>query len=260
MRKIRTVFSAMVLMPGAPRGNPANFPDTVVKQEIAKEGVLPFSAFWRSEYNAPFSRLLRRGGHGAPTIREEKTPMPALLLHWLTSLILILSPPAADTYVIFSRLYSYMTHVWFGVFLGGGLLYVGYYKQYVSDYNGGTYRWKNIAGFRPYLGPFFPAFYFISSLFMLVGAWIPPPKGQTMASSSTKWFVVPTIGASLFAVGVGYWFVLVKVLPLFYHKTLRVRRTPYLDRDGNFRFEEVITQWRTGPEDSDGEEDPDLAS
>ncbi|KAF8419522.1 amino acid/polyamine transporter I [Tirmania nivea] len=218
------------------------FMTSKVKQEIAKEGVLPFSTFWPA------------------TIPDEMTPMPALLLHWLTSLILILSPPAKDTYLIFTRLNSYMTIAWFGVFLGGGLLYVGYFKQYVSDYNGGSYQWRNIAGFRPYFGPFFPALYFFSSLVIVVGAWVPPERGQYLADSTTKWFVVPTTGASLFALGVVYWFVLVKVLPIFYHKTLRVRRTPYLDREENFRFEEVITQWIAGAEESDEEEDPDLVS
>lgn len=240
---------------------------SAVKQEIAKEGVLPFSAFWRSEYHTPFSKLFPKkahvGPHGTPVssaIPEEKTPMPALLLHWLTSLILILSPPASDGYLIFTRLYSYMTYAWFGIFLGGGLLYVGYIKQYVSDYNGGSYQWKNIAGFRPYFGPLFPALYFFASLFMVVGAWVRPQNGSDLAYSSIKWFVIPTIGVGLFAVGVVYWFGLVKVLPIFYHKTLRVRRTPYLDRDENFRFEEVTTQWIAGAEESDEEEDPGLAS
>ncbi|KAF8458486.1 amino acid/polyamine transporter I [Terfezia claveryi] len=246
------------------------FMTSKVKQEIAKEGVLPFSAFWRSEYHTPFSKLFPRKGHVRPhhrqgtpvypSIPEERTPIPALLLHWLTSLILILSPPAASGYLIFTRLYSYMTQAWFGIFLAGGLLYVGYFKQYVSDYNGGSYQWKNIAGFRPYFGPLIPAFYFFSSLFMVVGAWVPPQNGHYLAYSTIKWFVIPTIGVGLFAVGVVYWFGLVKVLPIFYHKTLRVRRTPYLDRDENFRFEEVTTQWIAGAEQSDEEEDPDLVS
>ena len=95
---------------------------------------------------------------------------------------------------------------------------------------------------------------------MFVGAWVRPADGQAIATSTVKWYVIPTIGVGLFILGVVYWFGLAKVLPIFYYKTLRVRRTPYLDRDENFRFEEVTTQWIAGVEDSDEEEDPDLVS
>ena len=210
-----------------------------------------------------------------PSIPEEKTPIPALFLHWITSLILILSPPAKDTYSLFTRLYSYMTHAWFGVFLAGGLLYVGYYKQYKADYYssrfaanssspnphnapGTGYEWKKIAGYRPPGGPILPLIYFIASLAMIVGAWIPPTNGEEMASSGLDWFVVPTIGVGLFGVGVAYWFVLMYVLPIFYHKTLRVKRTPYLDREHNFRFEEVTTSWIAGDDQEEVEVDPHL--
>lgn len=70
--------------------------------------------------------------------------------------------------------------------------------------------------------------------------------------------MVPTIGVGLFVVGLVYWLGLVYVLPYFSHTTLRVKRTPFLDQEENFRYEEVETHWHAGPEDSDEEEDPDL--
>lgn len=233
----------------------------LVKQEIAKEGVLPFSAFWRSEYTSPFRRLLRMfSSTPSPDslgVSGEKTPIPALLLHWVSSLILILSPPAGNTYSIYTQLYSYMTLAWFGIFLAGGLLYYGYLKQYISDQRGGKYRWRNIAGFRPWLGPVFPLIYLISCSAVIAGDWIPPLHAE-VASGSVKWFVVPTVGMGLFLIGVLYWLVLTQVLPLWNHKTLRVRRTPFLDADENFRYEEVITKWIAGPEEEFEDGDPDL--
>ena len=187
------------------------------------------------------------------------TPIPALLLHWMASLIMILAPSAGDSYVIFTRLYSYMIVSWIGTFLAGGLLYYGYFKQYRSDWRGGTYHWKIVAGFRPWLGPVFPLFYFLVCLTVIVGIWIPPPQGEDESSTQVKWFIVPTVGILLFVVGIVYWFVLTHVIPLWSNKTLRVRRRPFLDADENFRYEEVITKWIAGPEEEDEDEgDPDL--
>ena len=89
------------------------------------------------------------------------------------------------------------------------------------------------------------------------GDWIPPLHGEATVGSA-KWFIVPTVGMSLFVVGVMYWFVLTYMLPLWNHKTLRVRRTPFLDADENFRYEEVITRWIAGPEEDPDDVDPYL--
>ena len=172
---------------------------------------------------------------------------------------MVLAPSAGDSYVIFTRLYSYMIVSWIGAFLAGGLLYYGYFKQYRSDRIGSKYRWKNNAGFRPWLGPVFPLFYFLICSTVIVGIWVPPLQGEDESSSSVKWFIVPIVGASFFVAGIVYWFVLRHVIPLWSHKTLRVKRTPFLDADENFRYEEVITKWIAGPEEEDEDEgDPDL--
>lgn len=191
---------------------------------------------------------------------EEKTPIPALLLHWVISLIWILSLSMGNSYVIFTQLYSYAGTAWFGVLIAGGLLYYGYIKQYRSDSRGGTYRWRDIAGFRPWLGPVFPLIYFVVCLTMVVGDWIPPLNVEGMTSASVQWFFVPVLGTALYAIGIIYWFVLTCVLPLWCHKTLRVRRTPWLDSDENFRYEEVVTVWIAGPEEELEDKDPDLQS
>ncbi|KAI5811178.1 amino acid permease-domain-containing protein [Peziza echinospora] len=289
----------------------ATFVSSKVKQEIAKEGILPFSDFWRSEYRSPFSRLRQRFSGGSSSRHEapvhphphhphhhimhrrshqritELTPMPALLLHWLTSLIIILAPPSGDEYTIFTGLYAYMTLAWFGVFLAGGLLYVGYYKPYrfqraasgnssssskdannqhntynTNNTNAPTpgYRWRKIAGFTPWFGPVLPALYFCSCIVIVVGRWIPEPsKEKSMSSTGIAWYVVPTVGMGLVAIGVGYWSSLTYLLPVFWNKRLRVRRTPYLDVDLNFRYEEVHTAWLDeGASDDEEEVDPDL--
>ncbi|KAI5785721.1 amino acid/polyamine transporter I [Pyronema domesticum] len=56
-----------------------------VKQEIAKEGVLPFSKFWSRQYKFSFSRNAGRterpGIHVAPVLQRGEAPIPALFLH-----------------------------------------------------------------------------------------------------------------------------------------------------------------------------------
>ena len=148
-----------------------------------------------------------------------------------------------------------MLGAWFGFFLSGGLLYYGYVKQYRSDWEGGLYRWKEVSGFRPWLGPVFPLIFFLVCSFILVGTWLPPSNGE---DTTPQWFIVPTVGMSLFVAGTVYWFILAHVLPLWSHKTLRVSRTPFLDVDENFRYEQVITKWIAGPEEDYEEEDPYL--
>lgn len=226
---------------------------------MGKEGVLPFSSFWRSEYRSPLQTLFRAFSSSSPvSVPYDKTPMPALFLHWATSTILVLCPPAGDLYSVYTRVHSYIFSALFGVFLSGGLLYYGYYKQYQSDRKKGTYQWRKIAGFRPWLGPIFPAIYLVGNLVMVAGFWIPPSNGKETTSSSIAWFVTPTAGLSTFVVAIIYWFVLTHLIPLWSHKTLRVKRTPFFDADENFRYEEVITRWIPGPEEEPEKGDPAL--
>ena len=171
---------------------------------------------------------------------------------------MILSPPAFNTYALFTRLFTYIIIAWFGVFLSGGLLYHGYYKQYLSDWRGGSYKWKEVAGFRPWFGPTFPLIYFVVCTTIVAGHWIPPLQGKETTTATLKWFVVPTVGICFFAAGIVYWFGLTHVLPLWNNKTLRVTRRPFLDADLNFEFEEVITKWIAGPEKNPEETDPFL--
>jgi amino acid transporter len=57
-----------------------------VKQEIAKEGILPFSQFFAK--NTSFRR--RRTATAVAPETSEDTPVGALLLHWTFALLLIL--------------------------------------------------------------------------------------------------------------------------------------------------------------------------
>jgi len=59
-----------------------------VKQEFGKEGILPFSRFWASDW--PFN-----------------APSAALLLHWVFSVALIFGSSTKDTYTFVTNIFIY---------------------------------------------------------------------------------------------------------------------------------------------------------
>jgi amino acid transporter len=99
-----------------------------VKQEIAKEGILPFRAFLSKGTRAlqfPIQKLWswRKRVEQLP----EDVPVGALCLHFLMSVVLLLGTwplTTADTYVLLVDLYSYVIDATFGSCLGFGLLYM----------------------------------------------------------------------------------------------------------------------------------------
>lgn len=108
-----------------------------VKQEIAKEGILPFPKFFAQNSDFSLGRLLkflRRKGIGrsvlrwrwlSPSHHSEKTPVGALLLHLGFCVVLIfatydLTPDSA--YGLLTGVSAYAINAFFGFWLGLGIL------------------------------------------------------------------------------------------------------------------------------------------
>lgn len=122
-----------------------------VKQEIAKEGILPWSLFFATGRTTPLSRLkarFRRRGQisqietgGESPSPLEQSPMAALGLHWLSSLVLLavtakLSVDAQYAFLI--SLYSYVMVVLVAFCTTTGLLYCKYLRK---DWEGEFKLW-----------------------------------------------------------------------------------------------------------------------
>ncbi|KAF8545126.1 amino acid/polyamine transporter I [Trichophaea hybrida] len=209
------------------------FVSAKVKQEIAKEGVLPYSKFWSKQYNLNiFSRSTSVDPPPGPNLGE--TPIPALFLHWLVSVTLVLVPPTGDSYTLLSNLYSYTIQACIGLLLAAGLLY----KRYNKDGK----KWRRLRGFSPWLGPVLPVFYLITNAFLVCVPWIHNTHGVPIIMKSIKWFVFPTVAFSLFGLGFVYWAVFRFVVPAVTGKVLNVKRIPYFDRDV-FVLEAVYSKW-----------------
>ncbi|KAK4155208.1 phosphatidylinositol 4-kinase [Chaetomidium leptoderma] len=154
-----------------------------VKQELAKEGVLPFSRLWASDW--PFN-----------------APSGAIFLHWIFTSALILGSDTSDVYIFVTNVFIYSGN-WIKVFLAVGLVYLNFAP---------SERWsEQRTTFRS--SPLLTIFWIISLLFVQAAPFIP-----NHFLKKVPFYVVPTLGTSLLAIGTVYWLVWAKVLPAFgYH-------------------------------------------
>jgi hypothetical protein len=121
-----------------------------VKQEIAKEGILPFSNFFAKSTTTPYAWIRKRwSGSSKPSSNqtEEQSSAPALFLHLTCSLFLLAVTSGESipiSYRVLVNLYTYTLVIITGLFVAGGLLYLRFER---------TKEWTVNAGFHPWGGP-----------------------------------------------------------------------------------------------------------
>lgn len=175
-----------------------------VKREIAKRRILPFSKFWEKEH--PY--------YG--------TPVGALILHWIFSVLTIVvsrflvSRPCwshifveanrtskapnysnnDEAYNLISVLWTY-GHTWIAVFVSIGLaiLAVGQLEWSLI-----VVGWKTLYSLI--------SFYVLLNLFVIILIWWPSPERVGIPSTTA-----PAVGTGVLAFGVLYWLVTSKVMP-----------------------------------------------
>jgi amino acid transporter len=214
-----------------------------VKQEIAKEGILPKSLFFSTGHTTIWARIRNRGqrtGNAEMMDLEthpEQTPMAALGLHWFFTVFMVLITAMLEPAVAYSflvTLYSYVNVAVLGSLTGGGLCYL---KINSWIYGTSGRNWYNKTQWTPWLDPL-PAFvYFLSMTFFLFATFAPPPMDSIFAESTTgySWVLVPAIGLTSLLWGVLWWFGL-EFVQWRGRFRIFVTRTPYLvkDADGNY--------------------------
>ncbi|CUS11167.1 unnamed protein product [Tuber aestivum] len=203
------------------------FANSRVKQELGKEGVLPWSRFWASD--KPFG-----------------TPAAALLLHWVFSVIIISAPSSEDAYNFFIWVFT-SSQTWVlmragAVFIGGGLLYLQHSPSQSevwaverTDYH---VWWP------------FTLMFCLACLFLLIAPFIPNEYGDgSLLTGSIPYYVFPTVGCCVLASGLIYWVGFAKIWPKFGF-TLEVERTE--DEFGNevIKYKHVNRQRETRAEAS----------
>ncbi|KAK1623926.1 high-affinity methionine permease [Colletotrichum phormii] len=202
-----------------------------VKQEIAKEGMLPWPKFFAQNTDMSIGRVLRwfqRKGWFSSVLRlkwlspehhSEKTPVGALLLHFVSCTILIFATykmEPTNAYILLTSLSAYVINAFIGTFLGLGILILRFRgpPTTLADDDASTFgkdtpppplTWAEMTGkrFRPFLSVFCAFVYMCGGLFPVITNWV-HPSGQL--STQLDWWLVPTVSWIIITLGVA-WFI-----------------------------------------------------
>lgn len=202
-----------------------------VKQEIAKEGILPFTKFFAQNRDMSLGRLLswfeKKGMFRTllslrwlkPEDHTEKTPVGAFVLHLSSCFILIFAtwglPPDA-AYNLLTTLSSYVINGFFGALLGLGILILRFRGAPITpghnDGGPGTgpkaaRSWSEVTGKQssPFLSVACATIYMLGGLWPVVTSWIRPTGPSVNEYSDYAWWLIPTIGWSVIGLGL-VWF------------------------------------------------------
>jgi hypothetical protein len=165
-----------------------------VKQEIAKEGVLPFSSFWSK--NVP----------------RFHSPGPALFLHWAVSVLVISIPSSDDAYNLVVLLFTYAQTI-VGLFIGAGLLWLTYGNEKE------VWILQEATKYRTW--PIVTALFTLSNAFLIIAPFL---QNNNLLTGSIPYWVFPVVVLCVFLVGVLYWFGFAKLAPLVGYE-VQVERT-----------------------------------
>ncbi|KAL1648359.1 hypothetical protein SLS58_002112 [Diplodia intermedia] len=246
-----------------------------VKQEIAKEGILPWPKFFGQSSNIfgrASNRLLGRPVKDAESI--EATPVGALTLHWAFSVLLILATWGQSTenaYSVLTLLYSYCIGSFLNTVLALGMLYLRLCsprrssrrrnrpdndKDEDSMHSQGAQHagWRAKSPFNHYISTTCAFVFFIANLYPLIGNWIPPSKiTETSSGPSLQdlvpdypWYLVPAVGWALIGCGVLYWGAFVFFVPQIGYrkgKEFVVEREPFfhIEHGYHVQWHEIVS-------------------
>jgi amino acid transporter len=215
-----------------------------MKQEIAKEGILPWSRFFAQNTDLSVGRALRwlrargrlvgllRRRWFSPEHHTERTPVGALTLHLAFCMVLIFATytlSADDAYTLMTSLTSYVVNCFFGALVGVGILVLRLRgpppTAATADFEkpdpgsaGGITTTTITATTAPtwagYVGRRFPhwlsmtcaSIFVLANLYPVVAAWVPPSsRFVELATPTHQWYVVPVVAWCIIALGAAWW-------------------------------------------------------
>lgn len=166
-----------------------------VKQEIAKEGAIPFAKFFGED------RSILKG--------REPTPLGALLLHWIFAMFLILVTwftKPAYAYRILVNLYSYLNDVVPSLVMAIGMLCLRAFTN-----------WSAKSPIPSWLSITASIVFGLANGFPFVAVWIPPFRNTAPGVHDIipgfPWYLTAVLSWSLLGCGVVYWICFRFLLP-----------------------------------------------
>lgn len=212
-----------------------------VKQELAKEGILPFTKFFAN--NKDLMPRLFTSGRSAASASEASyaTPVGALVLHWVFTLLLILVTipgSTSDSYRIIVNVYSFVVDALFGCAIGLGILVLRLNKRA---------HWSQKSRSNKYVSFLTALVFTLANFFPLVAVWI-QPDGISQISLPIKWWATGTIGMGLLGLALLYWLMLNYVVPRILGRDLEVERESQFKKDHGYWVvwhEVTSVNWRT---------------
>jgi hypothetical protein len=230
-----------------------------IKQEIAKEGILPKSLYIAASYPTPYALAKKWffSKRSIPNGEAEEAPTLAFALHWLSSLVLIAAvSPIADprkSYFLLVSLYAYSINTLIGFFVASGLLIIKFRKS--------TWHWQDRRRYRPWLSPFHAIIYVIATAFIAITVFTKPTEGSpfTEAVSGFPYYLTPLIGLSAPLWGL-LWYCGLRFYGWYVGRQLNVTREAYWMPDPNCPNEylqqaEIIdVTWQITPRDDMSED------
>ncbi|KAH6877147.1 amino acid permease-domain-containing protein [Thelonectria olida] len=226
-----------------------------VKQEIAKEGIIPCAKFFAQDRDYSLGRLLKwfqkkgmfssllRKRWFSPDEHSERTPVGAFILHLVFVIILIFATwgmKPDDAYTLLTRLSAYAINAFFGVFLGLGILILrirgpppSVQVDDVPLQRPVASTWKEMTGrqINPILSVTCAIVYIAGGLWPIVTTWI-KPTGDILATQTFSWYLVPTISWAVIAAGVVWFLGFVTVAWWTYRnyfKVFNVEKQPHFE-------------------------------
>ncbi|OCK79263.1 high affinity methionine permease [Lepidopterella palustris CBS 459.81] len=189
-----------------------------VKQEIAKEGILPWPKFFGSSQNLSIGRVLNwlhtkrqsfivrrmwwllKISWFDPREHSEETPVGALVLHWAVTVFMILvssSLSPTDAYTFLAGLYSYTVFSFCNLLVACAVLKL----RFSSREN-----WRKRSTANPFLSVATATVFAICCAYPTIASWVPPMGSYAKVVAVVPWYVQNTVAWCVIGLGVGWYF------------------------------------------------------
>lgn len=210
-----------------------------VKQEVAKEGILPWSLTLGAASDTIFARL---GSSAEDRPREptmatmdghlEQAPIAATALHWAFEVTLTMSVgiplDVSVAYNVLTYMYTYTIIVLLGFLTVGGLLYLKL-ESVLPVRKGRKKRdWLSKTEWTPWLDPLPVVVATLFLAFLLVAAFARPSLAVQNLLPGVPWWVPPLVGLCSFLLGLAWWLGL-RFVEWKGRRRLETKRLPYIE-------------------------------